>query len=510
MNQQIAGFTKRASPRVPNRLWPVCVHAVPFCVAGVLHLFADPSTVFLAGGATATCTYLYLIRRECRDKEIVLTPLTCFLFWFGLVLGPTSVYVALRFSEEQALAFLIWLVPLQAVATGYVLTLLGACCLHLGMILGLPLRKATALRKPVQEAAALSVPALFACVVVSALYARYAKSLLVIGSTIGYLLAGIGPSAACVYASSRRSGFRQPWAKILILLPVTALLALTLGGSGSKLAIFSAAIPILWFFLSEPKRRKYLLAIGPLIVGVFAFVVAPAVDKARLAHGSANVAASDILDARSELSDEFRRDPQGYVLRWVDYSVLRLFIEPIAVGYIVTRVETEGYTNGGELAYLVWAVIPRAVWKDKPLVSRGEWFTSEIGFSMNEGASTTSTGMTSPGELYWNFGWAGVVIGMSLLGYLISRLLWRLALPDPRVSLIAMLPYAHVLGNFMLYQDSEAGSSVLGIVQAYLLFLVVARIARSARLTRRAPYLSWRYSAEISKTYAASSVFTGA
>jgi hypothetical protein len=487
---------RRVSPRVPARFWPVCIHAVPVCVAGVLHLFADASTVFLAGGATATCTYVYLIHRECRGKQIVLTPLTCFLFWFGLVLGPTSVYVAFRFSEDQALAFLIWLVPMQAVATGYVLTLLGACCLHLGMTLGLPAGREAVPGGRV-EGAALTLPTLFLCVAVSALFAAYAKSLLFFGSTVQYLLAGLGPAAACIYASSRRSGFRQEWAKIFILLPITIVLAFSLGGSGSKLAIFSAAIPTLWFFLGEPKRRKYVLAVGPLIAGVFVFVVAPAVDRARLAYGAANVTAADILDTRQELTDEFRRDPQDYALRAVDYSVLRLFIEPIAVGYIVNRVATEGYTYGGELVYLTWAVIPRVIWKDKPFVSRGEWFTSEIGFSMNEGASTTSTGMTSPGELYWNFGWAGVAIGMSFLGYLISRLLWRLALPDPRVSLIAMLPYAHVLGNFMLYQDSEAGSSVLGIVQAYLLFFLIAKIARSVRLTRKAPYVYERYSSRI-------------
>jgi hypothetical protein len=489
---------RSTSPRVPARFWPVCIHAIPFCVAGVLHLFADASSVFLAGGATATCTYIYLIHRECRGKEIVLTPLTCFLFWFGLVLGPTSVYVAFRFSEDQALAFLIWLVPMEAVATGYVLTLLGACCLHLGMTLGLP---AVVPRERV-ESAALTLPTLLLCVGVSVLFAAYAKSLLFVGSTVEYLLAGLGPAAACIYASSRRCGSRQEWAKILVLLPITALLAFALGGSGSKLAIFSAAIPTLWFFLGERKRRKYVLAVGPLIAGVFVFVVAPAVDRARLTYGAANLTAADILDTRQELTDELRRDPRDYVLRSVDYSVLRLFIEPIAVGYIVNRVATEGYTYGGELAYLTWAVIPRVLWKDKPFVSRGEWFTSEIGFSMNEGASTTSTGMTSPGELYWNFGWAGVAIGMSFLGYLISRLLWRLALPDPRVSLIAMLPYAHVLGNFMLYQDSEAGSSVLGIVQAYLLFFVIAKIARSVRLTPKAPYLYGRYSAEIARSEA--------
>ena len=453
----------------------------------MLSIFAEPHAVLLVGGVVAACAYSYMIWTECRYQQIALTPLTCFLFWFGLVLGPTSIYVALRFSNDSALAFLVWLVPMRAVASGYVMTLLGACCLHLGMLLGLPHKLSLTSAEP-SERVELTIPVLFACVAASVVFAAFAKSLLFMGSTFEYVLAGLGPAAACLYASSRHYGFRQKWVKVLILAPVTILLAEAVGGTGSKLVIFSAAIPLLWYFLAERQRLKYLLAAGPLIAGVFVFVVAPAVNQARLAHGTAKLGTDEILAAGGQLASEFRRDPGDYILRSLDYAVLRLFIEPVAVGYIVTRVEAEGYLGGRGFAYLAWAAIPRLLWPDKPLVSRGEWFTSEIGFSMNEEASTTSTGMTSPGELYWNFGWAGVVIGMAFLGYLISRLLWRLALPDPRTSLIAMLPYVHILGNFMLYQDSEAGSGMLNIVQACIVFAVLAHIVRSVRLTQRAPY----------------------
>lgn len=477
-------------PLVPRRRFRLLiVHAVPCFSAGILNLFAEPHAALFLGSLLATCAYSYLIWTEYRYQQLALTPLTCFLSWFGLVLGPTTIYIALRFSNDPALAFLIWLVPMQAVAAGYVITLLGAWCLHLGILLGLPERasRASAAAPEPSEHVELTIPALFACVAISVVFAIYAKSLLFIGSTFGYVLAGLGPAAACLYASSPRCGFRQKWVKLLILLPVTVLLAEAAGGSGSKLVIFSSAIPLLWFFLAEPGRRKYLLATGPVIASIFLLVVAPAVNQARLSHGSAKLSAQEILQAGSQLPNQFQRDPGGYLLQSLDYAAQRLFIEPVAVGYIVTRVEAEGYLGGRGFAYLAWAPIPRLLWPDKPLVSRGEWFTSETGFSMNEEASTTSTGMTSPGELYWNFGWAGVAIGMALLGYLIS-LLWRLALPDPRASLILMLPYVHLLGNFMLYQDSEAGSGMLNLVQAYIVFAVLARIVQSSQLVQKVPY----------------------
>jgi hypothetical protein len=453
----------------------------------------DARAVLLCGGIVATVVYAYLIIEECWKRELLLTPLTAFLFWYWLVLGVTAIYMAVRFPEYQTVQFLVWLVPMSKVATGYVLILLGACCLHSGVVYGLPSRMNTRDVGRLIEPTSLSLYIVLLCCITSVLYSRYSGSLLFLGSTVGYLMQDIGPAAACIYALGRRSGLLAEWDKMFALLPITALLMLAEGGHGSKAGFVSGSIPLLWFFLIDRGRRKFLLVFGPIAAAVYILCVTPAVSLARNNVGTPNVTAPDIIDAGRMQMIAFIRDPQTYLLRWSDEVAMRIFAGPVAVGYIASRVETSGYSYGNSFKYLIWASVPRIFWKDKPVVNRGQWFTSEIGASVTEGSATTSTGMTSPGELYWNFGWLGVIAGMWLIGYLTAKLLWGLALPDPRAGIVTMLPYVHALTNAMGYTDAEAGSSILNIIQAYLLFLFVGHLVRAVSFRKTAVHSASQY-----------------
>jgi hypothetical protein len=74
-----------------------------------------------------------------------------------------------------------------------------------------------------------------------------------------------------------------------------------------------------------------------------------------------------------------------------------------------------GYT----LSPLITSFIPRLIWPDKPAIATGQILNSE--FHLSEDPDT----YISPshlGELYWNFGWVGVVIGMTLIGLLLGTL----------------------------------------------------------------------------------------
>jgi hypothetical protein len=482
---------KRQAPAFIQAMGPVCIHAIPVSIVSLMLLFADPPTVFVIGGVASTVTYAYLIWQECRRDPILITPLNCFFFWFGLVLGPTAIYVGIRFSENGALPFLVSFVSLSSVATGYLVTLLGAFSLHLGIVCGLP-RAATSDSSRRVEGSALTVHTVLICAGVSLLYAHFSESLRFFGSTLGYLFTDVGAAAACLYALSRRSGFREEWMKIFVLVPVTVILALARGGQGSKLGIMVAFIPLVWFFLMERRRRIVLFAFCPVIAAAYVLIVTPAVSGARIAVGTDNVTMSDIFESGALQMEAFSRQPQDYIWQWCDLVSQRIFSEPVAVGYIATRVDAEGYTYGRTLEYLIWASVPRIIWKDKPFVNQGAWFTSNIGASLTPEAAGTSTGMTSPGELFWNFGWIGVIGGMGLMGVLVA-LVWKLALPDPRISIVVMLPYVHLLADAMLYQDSEAGSSIMNIIQAYLLFFVVMKVAQMVLSKKTEPRFALQY-----------------
>jgi hypothetical protein len=71
------------------------------------------------------------------------------------------------------------------------------------------------------------------------------------------------------------------------------------------------------------------------------------------------------------------------------------------------------FQHGWSLGYIAIAYVPRFVWPEKPWTTIGEWVTDNFGSGpMIESA----TGPSWVGEFYFNFGWAGVVIGMALLG----------------------------------------------------------------------------------------------
>jgi hypothetical protein len=88
-------------------------------------------------------------------------------------------------------------------------------------------------------------------------------------------------------------------------------------------------------------------------------------------------------------------------------------------------VEEDGFLEGGTLDYLGVAFIPRALWPEKPTIAKGAWFALRIGQAnvMPDGQIVNSINMTIPGELYLNFGWMGVFLGLMLFGAIIA-ILW--------------------------------------------------------------------------------------
>lgn len=95
---------------------------------------------------------------------------------------------------------------------------------------------------------------------------------------------------------------------------------------------------------------------------------------------------------------------------------------------VVKLVHDVGYYKGSTLAYLSYALIPRFIWKDKPIIAQGVWFALEIGqaYVHADGRANNSVNMTSAGELYLNFGLIGVVVGMFLIG-LLCAFMWRIS-----------------------------------------------------------------------------------
>jgi hypothetical protein len=106
-----------------------------------------------------------------------------------------------------------------------------------------------------------------------------------------------------------------------------------------------------------------------------------------------------------------------------------------SVELIVQRTgEDKPYQKGATLTPILAAFIPKILWPDKPSLSVGQVFNKE--FQLAE--ADTYISPSHIGELYWNFGWLGVILGSASIGILLGVVGPRCA-AIPYASLTRML-----------------------------------------------------------------------
>lgn len=125
----------------------------------------------------------------------------------------------------------------------------------------------------------------------------------------------------------------------------------------------------------------------------------------------------------------------------------------------------------------VWALIPRAVWPDKPEVGgSGNIVSDYTGIRFARG---TSVGAGQVLEFYVNFGIPGIVAGFAFLGFALMRLdrgiMRALAQQDTPGFLNRAMPGLTLL---------QPGGSLLEIVVAFVAATVAAQLLLSANLLR--------------------------
>lgn len=88
------------------------------------------------------------------------------------------------------------------------------------------------------------------------------------------------------------------------------------------------------------------------------------------------------------------------------------------------------FQGGWTLGYIALSYVPRLVWVDKPDMTTGQWVTDNFGGGPSIRSSTAPTWI---GELYFNFGWPGIVFGMLFMGLFMRTLHEMLFLPNAPV-----------------------------------------------------------------------------
>jgi hypothetical protein len=147
----------------------------------------------------------------------------------------------------------------------------------------------------------------------------------------------------------------------------------------------------------------------------------------------------------------------------------------VLVGVAVRRHEAglSEFAYGGTVAW--WALIPRALWPDKPAVGGGGSIVTQ--YTGIQFAAGTSVGAGQVMEFYVNFGVPGLLIGFAALGFALLRLdygiMRALAADDTRGLLLRTMPGLALL---------QPGGNLLEILVALVAAYVGARLILYARI----------------------------
>ena len=137
------------------------------------------------------------------------------------------------------------------------------------------------------------------------------------------------------------------------------------------------------------------------------------------------------------------------------------------------------YRNGEMLYAWATAFIPKSIWRDKPMwIERGPYILQNVFDSKNQ-ISGCPPGYIA--ELYWNFGWLGVAMGMMLFGYFI-RLVYLNFLsigPNPVSSII----YTFFVTRFVLFcLGNDLGTGVIKLGLDLVPLLMILYVVQNKRI----------------------------
>lgn len=473
----IGPFASAPRVRVPSkgllatRFGPVYLHAVVAALVAFVNWFVEePSTTLHVAGSLVCVGYVAIAVLEARRAPAFLSPLSFYFLWYSLSLGAAAVHFGNLLQEVSVIRFGAASVYPDELVNGYVVYVLGSLAIHAGIQISRPLllgaRSAWSLGSGFFLLWAISVGSRLA-----------ATRLSTLGGLVSITMWG-SLAALSAFVLTRGSQYRKASFWVVLGLGTAIELGMNLR-TGSKAYLMFSFLPIGLLFIHTVELRKWVPVFGTVMTVLYLGVVAPVISASRFESQNIGESKTDLVLRTYDKGDYATEG--GLRAGEQAAAFFERAFEPVPAGYIYGEVERDGYRWGETMVYLGYAFIPRVFWPDKPGVSRGAWFYAYTGSARSESEATTSLAQTATGELYWNFGFGGVGLGMGLIG-LCFGLLWRLATAYPERDPVRALLYFTLIFNMI--DMSEAGSVVVSI--AFRCVVLVPIILLFDRLVKHA------------------------
>lgn len=478
-------FTASCPLRPPTGWRCLKLHLSAFLVCALSWFFLSPSTSLIFNGCIVGATYVWLGITEARRGPLWLTPLSVFFLFYGVEMGACTIYIGSALHANPWLPFAATPIPARDIATGYIISLVGMLAMHAGLEALHPRRGSNPEPTHFSEFPFLTFGVLLLCGVLSI----YRPLVVLPFGAFAVLLQYGGLAALLPFAFGNACQLRiSPLAHGMLFAVGTCGLVVAAAASqnSSKMEVLLAVLPFGVLIVQTKKLRKWLPFAAALGFFFYLALVAPAINNSRNIPTLQGMTAWDKVVQSAETNSILAHGESTWDLLSEQYGnlMMRMFEPPSATGFIVGEVVRSGLQLGETMRSLEYAFIPRIIWPQKPMVSRGAWFTSYIGMAARPQEATSSTGMTAFGEWYWNFGILGEVGGMFLIGILMGGL-WRLAGDYPIFDPLRMLLYSALIVDAVMLP--EASTVLVTMVTLYLMF---GGMMWLRSLTRRHPVAS--------------------
>ncbi len=436
------------SKRLNYRKWftgrwgEIRIHAVLALIVSLTLVLWEARVTLVLGGALCLVTYAYLGLREARKAPLWLSPLSFYFFWYCVGMGASPLYIGLTTSDDSVrFASDSTMVPLPDLAVGFVIFLVGSVALHLGTQIFRPHSQS-----PEKQTMGKNFLGALGMVWIVGLIFQVNPSVFgFLGGTVKiFSVALLGSACGFAIIQRRSVGLSRVAFFSILLLGTTGLFFGNLA-SDSKTYIMFSFLPLFWFFLIRRRLRVWIPPLAVVLGLFYLATVSPVIQTARMRPAEEGTTTREHL---IETFDNWRRETpeelnQSFLGDQLDQFLQRQF-DAVPVGFLVGEVDRSGLMLGETMKYASYAFIPRIIWPDKPTVTRGAWFSSYLGLYDTEADATTAIGMTAVGELYWNFGIIGVLVGMITIGCGFG-FLWSMASSDPRGRPLHLLLYVSIM-----------------------------------------------------------------
>jgi hypothetical protein len=174
----------------------------------------------------------------------------------------------------------------------------------------------------------------------------------------------------------------------------------------------------------------------------------------------------------------------GYFSETVDSVMARFHGADSLASIVKFTPELRGYQHGSDYVTIpLQVIVPRTIWRNKP-----QRFATEFGNLYFAQPGNTSYAITAVGDLYMNFGVAGIMFGSLLLGAFF-RFVYELLVNRSDRSDVGLFVYIALYSQLVIVVESELAPVIGQILKATLVLAFISwfmSVAFEGQTQRRA------------------------